>query len=1268
MKRGILLAQCRGSAAIRIAAFCTALIERRFLGWMDAPTAERAGTRTATRRRSGPLALVAPMLVGLAGVLWSGASTAFAQVETVTLGSQPVHATRLLGRFKASVAATVDPAALGQFGSTIERRSQLVPGLVVLGEAAGRARPAGLTAGDEAAMRQRLLERLQALQGSGLFEYVEPDPINHLMLAPNDAAFVNGMLWGLRNYGQYGGMPGADIGAEMAWDLTTGSTNVVVAVIDTGIRYSHRDLTNQMWINVNEIPGNLIDDDANGFVDDVHGIDAIAGTGDLIDDVGHGTHCSGTIGAAANDGNQHVGVAWKVQLMGCRFLSAAGGGATSDAMTCIDYAVTQGAHVINASWGGYYFSQALFDTIERAGDHGVLFVAAAANDSNDNDFFPAYPASFRLDNVISVAALDRNDYLAGFSNYGANSVHLGAPGVEIFSCMSGFDLDYEIMDGTSMAAPHVTGVAALILAMFPGSDHLEMRDRLLSGTVPITALTGLTTTGGRLNAYNSLTLTGDGVMQVTVDPPSGSVLLAGSTQPIYVKVRDRYGIRDATVTGAIVNDGTLAFPNDGTAPDLVANDPIYTGNLLVPALADSISIALTVTAPDKGTLTNLLHYTIIPPPPNDHFELATKVPRAGAAYLANNLYATLQPGEPQHGGNPAAAGSLWWRWTGDYATNILVDAAGSGVGTILAVYTGNALTNLKSVMTVADQPGTRGTNLFFQAEKSTSYSIAVAGLSSNSLGSIRLRIVPGGKLQTQPPQVSIATPINGLLFTTNSIKVEGTAEDVGPQASGIAEVLVSVNGSLASSAAGTTNWSRPALLQVGANQIVARSVNLAGLMSEEARVIVHYRVPPPPNDDFDGATLLAGTEGTVTNDSRLATQQPGEPLHAGKPGGHSLWWKWTAPADGALLLSTEGSSFDTTLGLYTGPRVNALRTVASNDDAFEGSLYSKLQQGVRMNGTYYWAVDGFNGLTGKVQVAYAFTPGTLYTINLQATTGGSVAEHDLGAVDVLANSSQTLTAVPDPEYEFTGWEGAVVSSSNPVSFQVNSNLTVRATFRKTLPTDDFETGTLSKLNWVAGGAKPWTVTSTTADGGVYAAGSGAIGHGQTSTLTLTDSFYAGTVAFSLRISSEPNWDYAEFLIDGVPQMEWSGEVEWTRYSYPISTGTHTLEWRYVKDNAVTSGLDAAFIDNFTAIIVPPTNASTPARLSLALMPQGEYQLLLVGQANQVYTIQGATELPPGRSAVWQPFATNVAVYGEIRIMLDAQALSRPQTYFRALAQ
>src|SRR5205807_6013055 len=197
-----------------------------------------------------------------------------------------------------------------------------------------------------------------------------------------------------------------------------------------------------MWVNPDEIPGNGIDDDGDGYVDDIHGINTVNNTGDPNDDHGHGTHVSGTIGAVGNNNVGVVGVCWKVQIMACKFLDSSGNGFISDAIRCMDYARSKGAKVINASWGTTTFtSQALHDAIDSLRQAGIIFVAAAGNASQDNGVDPIYPASYDLDNIISVAATTRNDDLAVFSNYGATTVDLGAPGDPIFSCWNTSDSD-----------------------------------------------------------------------------------------------------------------------------------------------------------------------------------------------------------------------------------------------------------------------------------------------------------------------------------------------------------------------------------------------------------------------------------------------------------------------------------------------------------------------------------------------------------------------------------------------------------------------------------------------------------------------------------------------------------------------------------------------------------------------------------------------------------------------------------------------------------
>src|SRR6266852_5864112 len=224
---------------------------------------------------------------------------------------------------------------------------------------------------------------------SGLVEYAEADYIVQALLAPNDFRYQDGSLWGLHNLGQLGGVPGADIHAPEGWDTQSTASNVVVAVIDTGARYTHEDLAANMWVNPGEIAGNGVDDDNDGYVDDVHGINAITGTGDPLDDQGHGTPVCGTIGAVGNNSVGVVGVAWRVQIMACKFLDAQGNGAISDAIKCIDFARSKGANIINASWGSPTFtSTALHDAIQSTRDAGIIWVAAAGNSTGNNDTTP----------------------------------------------------------------------------------------------------------------------------------------------------------------------------------------------------------------------------------------------------------------------------------------------------------------------------------------------------------------------------------------------------------------------------------------------------------------------------------------------------------------------------------------------------------------------------------------------------------------------------------------------------------------------------------------------------------------------------------------------------------------------------------------------------------------------------------------------------------------------------------------------------------------
>jgi subtilisin family serine protease len=329
---------------------------------------------------------------------------------------------------------------------------------------------------------------------------VEPNYRLFALGIPSDSSFNN--QWSLNNYGQTGGTSDCDIDAPQAWDITSGLRDVVVAVIDTGVDYSHPDLAANMWVNSSELNGTPgVDDDGNGYVDDIYGYDFLQNDNDPYDENGHGTHCAGIIAAVGNNNQGVAGVSWRSRIMVCRFMDANGSGTVADAIEGIDYAVAMGVRILSNSWGGGGYSSALMTAIENAKNQGVLFVAAAGNAGTNNDSSPQYPANYSVSNVISVAATNHLDGLASFSCYGKQTVHIAAPGVNILSTVPG---GYAWYSGTSMAAPHVSGVAALLLSMNPSMSLPELKDRLIWTGDSIAALQDTTITGRRLNAYNAL--------------------------------------------------------------------------------------------------------------------------------------------------------------------------------------------------------------------------------------------------------------------------------------------------------------------------------------------------------------------------------------------------------------------------------------------------------------------------------------------------------------------------------------------------------------------------------------------------------------------------------------------------------------------------------------------------------------------------------------------------------------------------------------------
>jgi len=433
---------------------------------------------------------------------------------------------------------------------------------------------------------------------------LEPDAVIAGAAVPNDTSFSQ--LWGLNNTGQSRGVADADIDAPEAWNITTGSRSVVVAVIDTGVDYTHPDLAANIWTNTGEVAGDGIDNDGNGFIDDVRGWDFANRDADPMDDQGHGTHVAGTIGAVGDNGVGVAGVNWQVSIMPLKFLGADGSGSTSNAIAAINYATRMrrdfGVNVVatNNSWGGGGASTALRLAIEAGEQAGILCVAAAGNDSTNNDVTPSYPAN-STSGVISVAATDRNNSLASFSNYGSTTVDVAAPGVSILSTLPGGR--YGAYSGTSMATPHVAGIVALLAAADPTATAARIREAILTTTSPVAALAGKVASGGLVNAAAAL----ESLRSLPTPEPVADVIadIIDVTPDPRTTAVDAIGIRfDRPVTGFDLAD--LSLTRNGAAVSLAgaaltsADGSRWTLSGLAAATASAGAYTLTLSASSSG--------------------------------------------------------------------------------------------------------------------------------------------------------------------------------------------------------------------------------------------------------------------------------------------------------------------------------------------------------------------------------------------------------------------------------------------------------------------------------------------------------------------------------------------------------------------------------------------------------------------------------------------------------------------------------------------
>ncbi|KAF7787765.1 hypothetical protein PRUB_a2249 [Pseudoalteromonas rubra] len=588
-------------------------------------------------------------------------------------------------------------------------------------------------------------------------EYVEPDYQVKALGIPDDARFDE--LWGLHNTGQTGGVEDADIDAPEAWDISIGSRDVIVGVIDTGVDYTHPDLAANMWQNPGEIPGDGIDNDNNGYIDDIYGVNAITGSGDPMDDQGHGTHVSGTIGATGNDATGVVGVNQEVSIVGCKFLNSSGSGSTSDAIECIDYMVSlkQAGHnvrVLNNSWGGGGFSQTLADAITASENADILFVAAAGNGAVDNDSNPHYPSSYEHDSVFSIASTTDNDTMSSFSQWGLASVDMGAPGSAILSTVPGGG--YSSFSGTSMATPHVAGVAALVLSIDPTLDAISLKNLLMQSGDANAALDGKTVAGTRLNAHQAL---------IDADPapgfrmgvtPGGQEITAGETASYefsFTSVADWQGdialTLDSPLPGAVLSQSTVTPGNTvtltvPTTADTQWGNYSFTVNATSGDLADSKSVNLSV-LPQGLSDFSYDNTTAVDIPDNDATGISSVITVADDITI--------------------------------FDSNTLVDITHTYIGDLLVTLTSPAGTSV----TLHNRAGGSADNLVetfnsaaFNGEAARGdWTLNVsdnAGVDTGTLNSWTLTLTGLGEVSAQPPVAGFSFEKNGLsvAFTDSS--------------------------------------------------------------------------------------------------------------------------------------------------------------------------------------------------------------------------------------------------------------------------------------------------------------------------------------------------------------------------------------------------------------------------------------------------------------------------------------------------------------------
>lgn len=1044
--------------------------------------------------------------------------------------------------------------------------------------------------------------------------YSEPDYLASVNATPNDPLYQKGLLWGLHNTGlplnpdpltrQAGGVKDADLNGPEAWDIRREAPDVIVAVIDTGILYTHEDLTSNMWVNPGEIAGDGIDNDDNGIVDDVHGFNAISGTGNPTDDSGHGTHVAGTIGAAGDNGLGVTGVAWKVQLMGCKALGGPKGeGSTADIIQCVDYALANNAHVINLSLGGGAFSHSAFDAYQRAQGKGVLVVAAAGNNGRNTDLNKFFPANYELDNIVSVGNHNYLDIRSASSNFGEHTVDLFAPGEDIHS--TSFTGGYEELTGTSMAAPHVSGVLALLKAHFPNESYLTLRHRILGSTTLVSSYLGLAVTGGRLNLLAALEL----------EQPSSLPEITRS-----LSLGDHvYSIGD-DVTLKVEIAGEGPFKYEWKKHDEFRKN----GYILRSGQGASIKI-VDVTPTDAGIYTVAVSNAGGTVASQVSVQVRKPIPGVKEALGVEELEffsTTTAAWLPDWGVSHDGSGSLSISDVNDRGIGS-IETSFHGPGTLsfwwkvssewnydfLSFYISDGITEGQESKISGDSEWQRESYFFDQGTYRVRWSYEKDHAYAFHQDKAWVDQVVFERNGESPPRIS------------------EHPKDVTLEAGATASFAMTATGTPPL----TYQWKRNGQDVAQATASNLELLNVSSIMEGEYTVVVSNNAGSV--ESRAASLILRRILPRIVRNPVSLEVKTGDPIILSLDVVGSLplryaWYKNGSQLEGqksptlAIDAARVGDS-----GIYTVTVSNSVGT-----DISEDVLVTVTEQGLIPT-------------IVKQPASQVIQKGQSFQLLVEAGGVGPFTYQWYKGDSIIEGAVRHEYLKAKADQSDAGSYFVSISNSFGVVASAKVDIIVRETNVKLSQGVDDEPN-----EWSTSGQAPWIVDFNQSYDEVDSVRSGDIKDQQSSSIHARFEG-PGLLTFRWKVSSEEFFDKLVFYLDKDPVDSLTGEVDWTVSSLVIPEGIHALRWEYIKDETISEGMDAGFLDT---VAFDSLNQDLP---------------LFTKQPNGLGVIEGSlavidAEASGGAETAWQWFKDGEAIDGATteRLVFDAATVENQGSY------